>query len=231
MKQTLSNFWQFLKSPQLLKLSKDKKQLWRDFWWLLVLDLAVGLFITLIYVILDELKLLHDYKDIDLIKEYGYLGTFFFMCIFAPLLEESLFRWHLRRRYASIYFVFLSTAGIIVWFLSNNLYITLILAFFLVAASISHYLLKKQSQSSKQILWQKCFPFVFYLSACVFGLIHLSNQEGLSLHDPFFLIYICSQLFGGLSLGYLRIKYGLRYSILSHALFNFVAMVLEITFP
>lgn len=60
-----------------------------------------------------------------------------------------------------------------------------------------------------------------YVSSVVFGLVHFinySNREAL-----FFLlipVIFSSQLIGGLVLAYLRLKQGLRWSILAHVTFN-----------
>src|SRR5690606_8352805 len=60
-----------------------------------------------------------------------------------------------------------------------------------------------------------------YISSVVFGLYHLfnyTNQEVLFyMLAP---IIVGSQLLGGFLLAYLRLKYGLRWSILLHAVFN-----------
>lgn len=231
MKETLSQFWIFLKKPTLLKLSRDKNSLKKDFLWLLVIDIIFAIFIALIFMFLIEFKLIKEYKTQDLLKEYGVLTSFIFACICAPLLEEFIFRWHLRKRYATIYFVFLSVAGIIIYFIDASWinFLVFLISFIIAALIISYYV--KQSQTKKHILWKRLYPIVFYFSALIFGFVHLSNFQGLTIQDPAFIIYMSSQTFGGLSLGYLRVKYGLMYSILSHSCFNLIALILTILFP
>lgn len=61
--------------------------------------------------------------------------------------------------------------------------------------------------------------FYFYLSAIVFGLIHLTNyiDAGPWWYGP---ILVLPQLIGGLTFGYLRIRCGFWYAVLAHTLTN-----------
>ncbi len=228
--KTFSAYWQFLKKPQLLKVSNHKKVIQSDFLWLLLLNLSFALVLTLVSLLLTHFKLINEYDSIDLIKEFGVFGSILFMCVFAPFLEEYTFRWHLRKRYASIYFILFAISGIIISHLQNGYIGFSVFLLFLFIAIYLHHRLKKLSQIRKQKLWQAFFPFVFYLSAVIFGLIHLSNYKGLTLKDPTFIFYISSQTLGGLSLGYIRIKHGLKYSILYHAVFNSIVFLLWLLF-
>lgn len=232
MKNTFTEFWTFLKKPSILKLNKDKVALKRDFLWLLLLDIVVATCIAVTYHFLAKYKLINEYQQkTDLIKEIGYYGTLIVVCILAPLIEEFLFRWHLRKRYASIYFVLLAISAIIITALTSTWLSWLVFFLCLASAVVIEFYLKKQSQTKKHLLSKKAYPFVFYFSAIIFGSLHLYNFEGLSFRDPAFVIFISSQTFGGLTLGYLRIKFGLRYSMLSHAAFNLFAITMEILFP
>lgn len=198
---------------------------------MLLLGFLFALVISLVNFLLVEFKLIKDYQGPDLLKKYGVYGTFFVGCILAPVLEESVFRWHLRKRYVSVYFVLLSVAGLIIWFTPITWLCFLIFFAGLTMAIVMEYYLKKKSQTSQYLLRKKMFPFVFYFSAIIFGLVHLGNFEGLTFKDPAFIIFISSQTFGGLTMGYICIKYGLRYSMLLHACYNFIFLILSILFP
>ncbi|WP_403001974.1 CPBP family glutamic-type intramembrane protease [Pedobacter suwonensis] len=83
----------------------------------------------------------------------------------------------------------------------------------------------------KKVVFQRqSFGYLFYYSAIIFGLIHLTNIKDLTLSDPVFIIFVISQFFSGLSMGYMRIKYGLINSILLHSIFNFIMILLEFFF-
>lgn len=228
MKQTFAEFWHFLKAPSFLQLKSDQKNVWRDFKWLLLLDILVAIVLMSIYELLLNFNWIKEYKGVDFLKEYGIFWSFIFICIFAPISEELVFRWHLRKRYASIYFFLLTATVIIISTIENSLVASLIFIAALILAYVLHHQLRNQSQTLKQNLWKKSYPIIFYASALMFGLIHLSNFEGLSFADPSFVFYVGSQTFGALSLGYLCVKYGLKYSILFHACFNLFAFIAEL---
>ena len=68
------------------------------------------------------------------------------------------------------------------------------------------------------------FPIVFYLMILLFGLIHIFNYETYEKVIWFAPILVLPQLAGGVFLSFVRIKMGLWYSILIHALFNSVLL-------
>ena len=230
MKETLIEFWHFLKSPSFQIYNHDKKSRWKDFLSLLLLNFLFTIPLVSVYYFLLELNLIKEYEGWDIFKELGVFGGFMIGCFFAPLIEEYVFRWHLTKRYASIYFIMLSIAAMIIFGVENELLSWLIFLSALALSIILHVQLKKRSQTLTYKLWQKSYPLIFYSSALVFGLIHLTNYQDLTLADPSFIFYMSSQAFGGLILGYLRIKHGLRYSILFHACFNLIALSLELIF-
>lgn len=71
------------------------------------------------------------------------------------------------------------------------------------------------------------FKWFYYLSALIFGLVHIFNFENWRLILPFFWIVTSAQIFLGLVCGYIRVTYGLRYAILLHALYNLVLINLS----
>lgn len=68
--------------------------------------------------------------------------------------------------------------------------------------------------------YKKGFKYIFYGFAVLFGYIHIFNFEietTVILLSP---ILVLPQIILGLILGYLRVKLGLIYSIILHALYN-----------
>ncbi|WP_425568855.1 CPBP family glutamic-type intramembrane protease [Pedobacter jeongneungensis] len=229
--ETLSAFWHFLKKPKLLKLSKDKKSLRRDIFWLLLLDIIFAGIIMGIYYILVQFKIIDEYVEkIDILKKFGLLAALLIACILAPLLEESLFRWHLRGKYLSIYFICFTLALITDYFINSTyLKLPIYIIFFFISLILRGYF-KRMDIRRKIVFQRQSFGYIFYYSAIIFGLIHLTNIKDLTLSDPVFIIFVISQFFDGLSMGYLRIKYGLIYSIIFHSLINFIMILLEFFF-
>jgi uncharacterized protein len=66
----------------------------------------------------------------------------------------------------------------------------------------------------------KYYNLVFYLSVIVFGAVHLSNFELYTNYLWLAPLIVAPQLAAGVFLGYTRVKLGLFYSILLHALHN-----------
>ena len=65
---------------------------------------------------------------------------------------------------------------------------------------------------------------IFYASAVLFSLLHLSNYSFQINELPKYLFLIIPQLFSGLLYGYIRIANGITYSILSHSIHNTILM-------
>ena len=65
---------------------------------------------------------------------------------------------------------------------------------------------------------------IFYASAVLFSLLHLSNYSFQINELPKYLFLIIPQLFSGLLYGYIRITNGITYSILSHSIHNTILM-------
>jgi len=229
--ETLSTFWQFLRKPKLLKLSKDNKSLWRDLLWLIMLDLVFAGIIMGIYCSLVHFRIINEYEEkFDILKKYGLTVALLIACIVAPLLEESLFRWPLRGGYLPIYFMCFTLALVTDYFI-NSTYLKwpIYIVFFFISLIVRGYF-KRMNIRRRVVFQRQSFGSLFYYSATIFGLIHLTNIKDLTLSDPAFIIFVISQFFSGLSMGYMRIKYGLIYSILLHSIFNFIMILLEFFF-
>lgn len=225
MLESLSAYWQYLKYPRLLVLSKDKNMLWKDFLWLLILDIAFATLIGIVYYSLLHFKLIKEYEEFDIFK-YGFPLAMLLGAVIAPLTEELVFRWQLRKPKLSLLFVLISV-GIVTWtFVKNDYALFFIGLGLLVIGLFAVFLMDKLNRLRRVKVFRTYYVFLFYYTAILFGYIHITNIKGLTLADPSFILYIISQIFGGLSMGYLRVKYGLKYSILLHATFNTIAIPL-----
>lgn len=219
--ETLSAYWRFLKKPELLKLTNDKTMLWKDISWLFILDFAFSGVVILIYEILLNFNLVIKYEEYDIFK-YGFAIAMIFGAIVAPILEECVFRWQLRKPKVSFWFVIVSMAILISSFTSNEYAKFFIFTSFFAAGLVFFLVIGKLRRVKAVKFFRRYYIFLFYYTAVIFGYVHITNIKGLTIFDPSFVIYIISQVFGGLSMGYIRVKYGLGYSILIHGLFNAV---------
>lgn len=226
MKLTLYNYWQFLKKPRLLKMSKDKNELVKDLVWLFVLDYLFAALVIGVHGIFLHYKLVKEYENFDFFKEFGFWLSLLFAGVAAPLIEESIFRWQLTKRLLSIYFVFISVGLVAASFVPNDHFKFIIFIVSIVVAIVIHLMISRLNGRAALKTWRKYYIYIFYFTAIIFGYVHYTNIKGLTPSDPVIIFYILSQIFTGLSLGYLRVKYGLKYAILFHACFNIIAITL-----
>jgi hypothetical protein len=144
--------------------------------------------------------------------------SYFLMGVFlAPILEEFIFRAPLKRTKVSFWcfgfgFIYFSTR-----FLYGNQSIygflgvgTLSLVLVLLYRYKIHFMLNG----------------LVYLSALLFGLVHLQNLDFDYTSAFGAIVYSCPIFFGGLVLSYIRLKYSLLAAILFHSSHNLVVYAL-----
>jgi len=144
---------------------------------------------------------------------------FFGAVIFAPLIEETIFRAQLRRFSASLLFVAF-ICGMLLAAITQTYWAFLITPFIFTVLFIIYRFTLAGSVTRKYQFWIKIFPWYFHFTTISFALVHLGNfEKGISLL-PLGILYTLPQLAIGLVLGYARMNYGLKYSIALHALYN-----------
>ncbi len=208
----MSAFFDYLKNPEYCSAQKPKSA---NFFSLLFIYIAIGFPLAiLIFIIFKLFNLGHIELD-----PTSTLRTILIGIIFAPILEEIFFRSLLKFTKRSI-ILFLTTVIILiiyaafrskiefVWFLSLVFIGILCLWLFFNRYKIELFI------SSK-------FKYFFYASALFFGLAHASNFTGnIYVIFAFSLILGGPQIVLGLILGFIRMNYGLIYSILFHMIIN-----------
>lgn len=141
--------------------------------------------------------------------------------LLAPLFEEGIFRATLRFSRSSIA-LFVTIALITIGFVADasNLHRGfMILGGLAVWPMISYAL--KPFHHQLESFWIKVFPYIFHIIAITFGLIHISNYTGIT--NVFLAIpLVFSQLIAGYVFGYVRMKFGLKYSVGMHITWNFI---------
>lgn len=154
-------------------------------------------------------------------------GMFFLFAgvFFAPLFEECLFRAGLRNaRYLLFIGPILATLILGAWWVTLVFFV-----YCLVMLGIDKYLFWRdytRGVSGRKFArgreFLRCYPLIFWFYAIAFGLIHITNFEFSGWSGLLVVFAVTSQLFGGLALGYVRLRHGLASAIFFHALFNFV---------
>lgn len=160
--------------------------------------------------------------------------------VMAPLLEETAYRWGLR-------FSPLRTSvslGLIVFYwlpyggtYSTNIlgvlnqpgfYLMVAMAFITGLTAFTLFRIPYFEQKIRQ-RWARYFGWIFYLSALLFGLMHVFNVREISLAIVSLAPFITfQQIVLGLFNGYVRMRYGFRQAIIQHSLFNVLPVLIQL---
>ncbi len=209
----------FIVAPKYIKTEKIN---WTHFFrlWILLL------FIVLLFSPVGYLAR----KFVDLPEEklnVAPILLFLLMVFLGPFLEEIFFRLFLKPNYKNmtlLLILFFTVAIFTIW--KRNMPI-LLFSFFAI------FLLLFILSRPKNLFWfQRIvlshFRWVFYISCLLFGAIHILNFEHLNFKLFFaapFIIF--PQVVAGVFLGFVRMKYGIVFSVLFHSLINFFPAVFE----
>lgn len=140
--------------------------------------------------------------------------------VWAPLVEEMLFRYGLRRPVLALW---------LVPFLVMALWLGVGVAqsmMFLVAALLIYRVTRQTRVPSQQWLpwlrlYRRWFGWIFHLSVAAFASLHIYNFSITSIEWWMYPILVLPQWFTGLVLGWIRVNRGIGSAIILHALFNF----------
>ena len=146
---------------------------------------------------------LPDHKLEEFFQDAGPAMMILMGVILAPLLEELIFRTFitLRRFYPLLFFI-----------ASGNR--------------------KNQNLRIRKVfgIWKTLFPVLVYVSAVLFGYVHVFNfEDDISLWKAPFAVL--PQLILGFTLAFTRVRYGLVWSMLNHAIWNLIPISILIAFP
>jgi hypothetical protein len=173
----------------------------------------------------------------EFIEKESILTTFIFACVVAPLLEESAFRLWLINKPLQVavgvtMFLFYYISSFIpgsvlksillpVSTISPLLTLGLYLVGFILSVTFFFILAKSKNVKNRlNILFNYKYKYLFFGSAFLFSLLHISNYEmswTVALLTP---LLILPQLSGGILLSYIRIKYGFWRGVIGHFLYN-----------
>jgi membrane protease YdiL (CAAX protease family) len=154
----------------------------------------------------------------------------FYSLLFAPVVEEALFRGWLTGRVAALRFAVygmgalaLALAALV---LPDAFAATVGLAGTVLAfAGLIHWDLSRRHDTAIPAWFTRQFHWFVWGSTLLFGLIHLGNFQPLT--HPLGVLVVLPQTIGGLLLAYTRTRLGLRAAIAHHAAFNAVWMAGE----
>ena len=207
----------------------------------LIIVLLISFFISLILIVLTNFFL--TLKGIKFPINYtqksiaysGILYSLFSYVIYAPVIEELGFRLGLkysRNNFSimisclSYFFLIIIHFSISEYFKSMDSYITnIIIALLFGIVTLFILTFSQKIDSFLTDFWSNHRKQVFYFSVFLFGGFHYFNFE-LNFKTLLLMPFITlPQTIYGLVFGYIRLKYSIFYSVLSHSLLNMVAFI------
>jgi hypothetical protein len=162
-----------------------------------------------------------------LLTKFSRFPPFWNVVLIAPILEELICR--LSLRFKPLYLAI--TISVLLFFIiafyilkvhpfCNTRYI-LVNTGIIVAVSVLFYFLVKVFKESFEKFWTRYLRIIFYSFAIFFGFMHLGNfcinHYSILLLSP---LFIFPYIFIGLNLGFIRLKYGIVFSIFLHGFYN-----------
>ncbi|KEO72013.1 CPBP family glutamic-type intramembrane protease [Anditalea andensis] len=177
----------------------------------LLLMITFGLVIP--YAFLLEFMGVGEFDNIiqELMRDHKAL-VLVMVIVFAPLLEETIFRYHLTLQKKAIMWSLIASVFMLsqLWIIGAGLMLYLLVLFILA--------LRKNPPP---------LHIAVYISAFFFGIVHLGNYRDFDFLSNFYWIpFLVLIQFGlGLLLSFIRLHYGLLKAMLFHAVYNAVLVV------
>lgn len=163
-------------------------------------------------------------------EELSLAEDLFFTLLFAPVVEEALFRGWLTGRIAALRFA-LYGAGALACSLAAlalpDAYAAPLgfASFALAIAGLVHWDHTRRRDTGVPVWFTRHFHWFVWGSTLLFGLIHLGNFEPFT--HPLGVLVVLPHTIGGLLLAYTRLRLGLAAAMAHHAAFNAVWMASE----
>lgn len=216
----------YLKRPALVSIPKNTGQPLLLLLKLAAICIFTGVSAGLFSGLLVKLKLIPDPGPSILDhKDVSHFAFFMGAVFIAPLMEELIFRAQLRRFTGFILFIAFA-CGILLTAITGTYWAFLISPFIFTLLFVIYRYTLASSIGRKFRFWRWVFPWHFYFTAVCFALVHLSNFERGTALIPLGILYTLPQFTIGLVLGFTRMRYGLRYSIALHSLYNLSLAIL-----
>ncbi len=227
---------QYLKHPVIPQKVPTSKA-WKPFFVLLSFCLVVDIVLGLTFNndwLTNWLKITNPNALEDKLYKEGLVAAVFITSVVAPLIEEYLFRAYLTGFVCNNVVLPLNLCLILVklFNITTPAILWPLIAIAVVGSRVIFILLKrsKKLKISFARFYLHHYQLYFYVSAIAFGLIHLNNYEIKNFIPLVTVLLVMSQLFAGLVLGYVRIKWGLKWSMGFHALHNLFFVLLLFAF-
>lgn len=231
-KSRIMELLDFLLHPNInLSTAQSLKQTLKDVLFYLFFSWLLG---VVIIAITYSLISVENTAYTDIKDKYSFIQTLFIVSILVPVMEELFFRLPLKFKpsYLGI------AIGILFWVIfgkintlfGNKASVVYQILCFLSAVPIgvlTFYFAKKHSEKLLKF-WQNNFRFIFYTSVLLFGLAHAPNFA-LTIENIVYLPLIVFPWFiAGHCIGFVRIKYGFVFALLTHVLNNVILVLFNL---
>jgi len=220
----------FLKSPvnDMPDISTIKEKL-SIFIPLFLLEIVIAVFCGgIISQLTNGLHLMEGNKLEHFFSYYPVWVVFIYVALAGPMLEELLFRLPLKlnEKYMQINVVLTVTGLIYILVFTIKVYIIQISLVVVEIILLSIYFSSKELFNKYIIsIWSRKFIWVFYLSAAIFGMLHISNYSPKLITFLLMPILVLPQFIVGLFCGYIRIRLGFFWGYLLHVSHNFIFII------
>jgi len=211
MRKLIHDFFNYLRNPVNIPI---KRPLIKYLLYLFVIALISDFFFGFIANVISTHFHLRNLVMVSL------RGNIFLMGIlFAPICEELFFRSLLKFRKINL---ILFVCSIIAYGILAVLHSKLVNLTIQLSLLISFIILVTTIPISKiEEFINSKFKYFFYASCLTFGLLHIGNYSGnIYILIAFSVLLAGPQIVAGFILGYIRMNYGLFYSILLHMSIN-----------
>jgi len=241
LKREIEELIAFSKRPNFRYKHESFLSRFRRFGMLLLLDILILAILTSLFYLIASLgfnEILNNNEVIGLFSKYPLWLLLTLLVLFIPLIEEAFFRFPLKYRRLTINLLVPIILTIIVVYALDirNSLVKIFISVLCLTILILFVIKNKNVNTLLKRLWSENFNYVFYISTLLFALLHLTNYEYST--ELFFLapILILPQFFGGLLIGYLRIKSGFVWGLVFHMISNLLlilpfSIALSTSFP
>jgi hypothetical protein len=167
-------------------------------------------------------------QDNDIFNR-GIVYGVFIVGLLTPAIEELLQRSYLTSFYWN-HFLIPVNLGIIIVMLLGIHGNAILLPFGIISliSALTIYLMIKKNRAFKLktfLFYRRNYWLYFYISAFSFGLLHLMGYKMHHFIPVVSMLLVLPQIFAGCVLGFVRIKFGLKWSIGFHMLHNLILII------
>jgi len=213
---TIRTIWSllvdFIKNPRIMPIVPNWN--FRTFGLLLLITFLVIIPYAMILELIDLDQF--DHMMEELLKENKLL-VIILAIIIAPLLEETIFRYHLNLKKNAI-------------IISLILSVMAISEYWYLVVSFMVYLVYLYFRANKGV--PISMKWAVFISSFFFALVHMGNFKDFDFLLNFYWIplLVAVQFFIGLVLSFIRLHYGLAMAIIFHATYNAILVIPAVYF-